>query len=167
MNTRTHLIALPLLLLAMGALAGCIRNVEGDYLAPVSEQNMTSDTHLPTDSHTLSDNHMTVDPRLLERFEESEWVRVSIGITFAPEYQIVTGPHDDAYEEFVRTLDWELFDQDRADRWADVVSALGIDFQQRFPGTWITASGLEKLRNHPFVFGVGPYGIDPIEPMND
>ena len=160
MNKRTYVIVVPLLLLAAGLLVGCIRGVTGDSLSPEAEQNGNSDTHLPTNPHLIEDDHVTVDPRLLELLEESEWVRVGIAIPMPPGFEWAEGPHDDAYIENVRTTDWDLFDQLRAERKAHIAAWLGSDLEQRLPGQWINAAGVEKMRNHPFVRGIGPYGID-------
>ena len=156
MNKRTYVIVLPLLLLAAGLLVGCIRGVTGDSLSPEAEQNGNSDTHLPIDPHLIEGDHVPVDHRIVKDLEESEWVEVNIGIKLTPEFAWVSGPHDDAYVEHVRTMDWDLYDQVRAERKAEIVSALGSDYRQVWnAGDHINVAGLEKLRNHPYVSGVG------------
>lgn len=157
MNKKTFLIVLPLLLLTIGAFAGCIRGVEGDSPAPVGEQDVTSDTHLPNvNLHTIEGDHVSVDPRVVEDLEEEEWVSVYIEMSFPPGFVAYTGQPREVYEEIVAAWDMELYDQLRAERRANLVSALGPDLEQRrAAGDFINASGLEKLRISPYVSWVG------------
>ena len=90
MKKKTSLIILPLLLIAVAALAGCIRGVTGDSLVLLGEQDVpgdsaaTSDTHLPAGPHVMVIDHVSVDPRLVADLEEEEWVSVFINIRFPP-----------------------------------------------------------------------------------
>ena len=153
MDKKTYLIILPLLVLAVAALTGCIRGVTGDSLAPLGEHDVTgdsgatSDTHLPhVDAHSNAGRHVSVDPRLVADLEEEEWVPVIFETAMPPGFEWAEGPHDEAYKENVKTMDWDLYHQLREERWADVVSALGTDIRIG-GGIFINAAGLEKLRN--------------------
>ncbi len=155
MNKKTYIILIPLLLLAAGLLAGCIRGAGGDSLSPAGEDSANSDTHLLQDPHLIDGDHVSVDPRIVEDLEEFEWVEVNIGIRLTPEFDWISGPHDDAYVENVRTMDWDLFYQVRDERKAEVVAALGSDYRQiRNAGDHINVAGLEKLRSHPYMSDV-------------
>ena len=160
MNKKTYIIVLPLLVLAVAALAGCIRTVTG-----LGDQDLTGERDVLSDDHrvdisivihTVEGDHVSVDPRLLEELEESEWAEVYYELSMPPGYEFLTGPFDDAFEEAVETTDWELFDQLRAEREADVQAWLGTDLELRMPGYWMTAAGVEKIRIHPFVAFIGP-----------
>ncbi len=159
MNTRTYLIVLSLLVLAAGAI-GCVRDAEGDSQAATDQRDVTSDVHYPHDgSHLIEGSHVTVDPRVLEDLEQSEWVSVHIEIDLPPGYELPSfelyESDPDAAEEIASAWDMELYDQLMAERRANVVSALGPDLEQRpHAGDFITVSGLEKLRNHPYVVAV-------------
>lgn len=156
MKRKTYLIVLPLLLLAIGLLTGCIRGVTGDSLTPGGEPAVTSDTHLGTDPHVIEGDHVTVDPRLPEVLEESEWAQLFFYLRDPPGFEFpsyeLSQSDEVAYIEILRGMDMELYDQLRAERRADVLSVLGVDYQQLGnAGAQITASGLEKLRHHPYV----------------
>lgn len=171
MNKKTYLIILPLLVLAVAALTGCIRGVTGDSLAPLGEHDVTgdsgatSDTHLPNDAHVMVVDHVSVDPRLVADLEESEWVSVRIVIAMPPGFEWVEGPHDDAYVENVKAMDserWERFDQGRAEYRAEALTELGSDYKEVDHGDHINAAGLEKLRNSVlYVTRVGGSYDDP------
>ena len=157
MNTRTYVIVLPLLL-SIAALIGCIRNVAGDSDAPAEDLDVTSDVHNPyAGSHLIDDDHVTVDPRVLEELEESEWVEVHIEIRLPPGFELpsleLLESDREAYEEIILGWDLDVYDQLNAERRANVISALGPDLERR-AGYFISASGLEKLRNHPYVGSV-------------
>ncbi len=146
MNKRTYLMALPLLLLVV-AVVGCIRGVTGDSPVPVGDQAQDGASHV------------TVDPRVEESLEESEWVSVYISIGAPPGFELPSyelyESDPDAYKEIILGWDLDVYDQLRAERRANVLSALGPDYQQRLhAGDFVTASGLEKLRNHPYVVAV-------------
>ncbi len=145
MNTRTYLIFLPLLLLAVGV-AGCIRNVEGDS-DTVAEQGTS---------------HVIVDPRVVEALEEDESIRVLISLRDIDELEAV--PIAEWTKELLLGVDWDLRAQHAQEVQANVRSVLGPEDATRIVGfkispalgATITASGLEKLRNHPYVRAIAP-----------
>ena len=156
MNKKTYLIVLPLLLLAVAAVAFGIRSVTGDSAEPVGAQveDGTSDDHLFTDAHLIADDHVTVDARVLELFDESEWVMVHIEVAMPPGFEWGSGPQDAAVERMkaMDSEDWALYDKLRHERWDDLLVELGPDYRQL--DSWLNASGLEKLRNQPNVRSV-------------
>ncbi len=147
MKSRLYLTLIPVLLLLAVGVIGCIRGVTGDSPAPVGEQAQDGGSHV------------TVDPRVEEALEEAEWVSVYIGIGTPPGFELPSyelyESDPDAYEAIILAWDLDVYDQLRSERRANVLSALGPDYQQRLnEGDFITASGLEKLRNHPYVVSV-------------
>ena len=175
MNKKTYIIVLPLLVLAVAALVGCIRTVTGDSAAPADEQEVTgdsgatSDTHRPhlLNAHSITGRHVTVDPRTVAEIEEEEWVNVIIEMAFPPEFEWAAGPHDESWDEDIKTMDWDLYFQLREERWDELVSALGPDIRIG-GGHFINAAGLEKLRNSPLLVSWvgGSYDSSfPYDPM--
>ena len=158
MNTKTYRIVLPLLLLSIAALAGCIRGITGDSPAPVDD--MAQD----------GASHVSVDPRVEEALEVDESIKVLISLRDLDELMAV--PIAEWTEELVLGIDWDLRAQHAQEVQANVRSVLGpedatrvIGFQTMPAlGATITASGLEILRNHPDVVAIGRSAG---EPMND
>lgn len=144
MNTRAYLFVLPVLLLAV-AVIGCIRNVEGDSEA-VAEQGAS---------------HVSVDPRVEEALEKDESIKVLISLRDLDELEAV--PMAEWTEELLSGIDWDLRAQHAQEVQAIVRSVLGPEDATEVTGfltipalgATITASGLEKLRNHPDVTGIG------------
>ncbi len=143
MNKRTYLMALPLLLLAVGVI-GCIRNVAGDSDAVVEQ----------------GASHVNVDPRVEEALEVDESVKVLISLRDLDELAAV--PIDEWTKELLLGIDWDLRARHAQEVQANVRSVLGPEDATRVVGfqtipalgATITASGLEKLRNHPDVVAI-------------
>ena len=146
MNKKTYIIVLPLLVLAVAALVGGISTVIG-----LGGHAVTSDIHLPNvNAHSHTGRHVSVDPRLVADLEEGEWVSVRIEMAMPPGFEWAEGPHDDAYKENVKVMgpeDWALYDQLRAERRPELLTALGSDYKEVGYGHYLNAAGLEKLRN--------------------
>lgn len=158
MSKKTYIISLPLLLLTVAALTGCIRGVTGDSLAPVGEQVEESD-HVSVDEQVQeSDSHVAVDPRVEEALKTDESIKVLISLGRP------AGP----------VSEWtDLERRENAARRQDAVlaSLTDDDFRltQAFEDVaaisgYITTTGLEILRNHPDVTGIGR---SQGEPMRD
>ncbi len=149
MNRKTYLIALPLLLLAIGAIIGCIRGATADSPTLVDEQADDGGSHVD------------VDPRVEEALEVDESIEVLISLRDLDE--IDTVPMSEWDEEMFLAIDWDLRAKHAQEVQAVVRAALGpedatnvIGFKTSPAlGATITASGLKILRNHPDVTGIG------------
>ena len=152
MNKRAYLMALPLLLLAVGVI-GCIRDVAGDSDAIVEQ----------------GASHVNVDPRVEEALEVDESIRVLISLRDLDELMAV--PIAEWTEDLLLGIDWDLRAQHAQEVQANVRSALGPEDATRVVGfetmpalgARITASGLEILRNHPDVVAIGASSLGSLE----
>ncbi len=129
MNTKTYLIALPLLLLAVGVVA-CVRGVAGGTTA-------------------------IIDPALLEALEEVDEVRVLVSLrtldTPVSEWDLDDLAEHERLSAVVRANVISILDEDDM-RDIRESSAAAI-------GGYITKSGVEKLRTHPDVVAIGMTGL--------
>ena len=159
MNKKTYLIVLPLLVLAISLLAGCIRGVTGDSLSPEAEQVEESSSHV------------AVDPRVEEALKMDESISVLISLRDIDE--IASVPMSEWDEEMFLAIDWDLRAKHAQEVQAVVRAALGpedatnvIGFKTSPAlGATITASGLKILRNHPDVTGIGRAVGEPTNDM--
>ncbi len=147
MNTRRYLIVLPLFLVAVGV-TGCIRGVAGDSDAVVEQ----------------GASHVIVAASVEEALQQDESVLVLISLRDIDELMAV--PNAEWTREFLLGIDFDLRAQHAQEVQASVRSALGpedatdVNGFKTVPalGARITASGLEKLRNHPDVVHVARAG---------
>ncbi len=130
MNTRPYLIALPLLLLAVGALIGCIRDAAGGTTA-------------------------FIDPALLEALEEVDEVRVLVSLrtldTPVSEWDLEDLAEHRRLGDLARANVISVLNEDDM---RDI-----REFTSAAIGGYITKSGVEKLRTHPDVVDIGMVGL--------
>ena len=153
MTRRSCLLTITIMLGLIGILSGCIRGAEGDSAA-VAEQGTS---------------HVTVDPRVEEALTENESVKVLISLRDLDELEAV--PMAEWTEELLSGIDWDLRAQHAQEVQAIVRAALGPEDATQIVGfetlpglaATITASGLEILRNHPYVAAVGAAELGSLE----
>ena len=153
MNKHTCLIITALLLLSV-ALIGCIRGVEGDSPAPLSDQAEPA----PAQD---GDSHVNVGSGVEEALEAGDSVKVLISLRDVDELMAV--PIAEWDRELLLGIDMDERARHAQEVQDNVRSALGpedatgIVELEGMPalGATITASGLEILRHHPDVVGIG------------
>ena len=132
MKRKTYLLTIPIMLLLLAVLAGCIRDVAGEV-------------------------QVYVDPDIEAALEKSEWTQVYVNLTRPPGFEL-PGPEatEDTFRDFWESWDWDVFEQLSAEVRARILADLGPEdfvllgeFRGPAFGGDISASGLEKLRNHP------------------
>ena len=129
MNTRTYLIALPLLLLAVGVV-GCIRDAAGGTTA-------------------------FIDPALLEALEEVDEVRVLVSLRTldspVSEWDLEDLAEHRRLGDLARANVISVLNEDDM---RDI-----REFSGAAIAGYITKSGVEKLRTHPDVIDIGMTGL--------